>query len=336
MVRAIGIFSGGLDSILSVRLLMDQGFKPTLLAFVTPFFPPDKALAGAKALGLGLTEVDIYEDLLPLIKDPPHGLGRNLNPCVDCHALMFRRAGEILKESGEPGFLFSGEVLGQRPMSQNPRALKIVAADSGWADYVLRPLSAKLLPLTEAEIKGWVDREKLLALNGRGRKAQLELAERYGLSAPTPAGGCLLTDEGYSRRLRWLISQSQAAGQTLWPPARLAEIIKRGRLFSCEAGRWICVGRHQADNRALNEAAEAGETLCHLEGRPGPTVLIPGPEAGQGETLALACALAAAYGDHGYEDKLTVRVEIKGGGSRLCPVQNQSPAQLAQWMIFKA
>ncbi len=312
MVHAFGIFSGGLDSLLSARLLMDQGLTPTLLTFTSPFFPPDKALAGARALGLELTLVDIYDDLLPLIKNPPHGLGRNLNPCIDCHALMFRKAGELLAATGEPGFLFSGEVLGQRPMSQNPRALNIVAEDSGHRRLVLRPMSAKLLPPTEAEEKGWVDRERLLGLSGRSRRAQMDLAAGYGLDIPPPAGGCLLTDVGFSRRLRWLLDLPLAA-EPAWPPARLVEMLKHGRLFSAEPGQWLIVGRHQADNQALTALAGPGDVTFHLESGPGPTVIHPysGSEPGL-QTLDLGRHLVAAYGDPGPEPEAPIRLERRG------------------------
>ena len=302
---------------MSARLLMDQGITPTLITFTSPFFPPDKALASAAALGLPVTLVNIYDDLLPLIKNPPHGLGKNLNPCIDCHALMFRKAGEFLGDN-EPGFLFSGEVIGQRPMSQNPKALKEVAQDSGHWGRVLRPLSAKLLPPTEAEEKGWVDRERLLGLNGRGRRLQINLAESYGLAVPAPAGGCLLTDVGYAARLKWLMTQPQAADDQAWPPERLAELLKRGRLFSADPGQWLAVGRNKADNEHLNGLVEDGDMLFHLEGAPGPTVLCPalGEEPGE-KTLQMGKSLAAAYGDNGGQTEVTVKIEIKGRGSRL-------------------
>ena len=311
MVQAVGIFSGGLDSLLSVRLLMEQGLMPTLVTFTTPFFPPDKAVAGAEALGLPLIQIDIYDDLLPLIKNPPHGLGKNLNPCIDCHALMFRRAGEVLAASDEAGFLFSGEVVGQRPMSQNPHSLKIVARDSGHWGYVLRPLSAKNLPMTEAEEKGWVDRNRLLGLNGRSRRAQMDLAKSFDLPIPAPAGGCLLTDVGYSKRLKWLLEQGRDISG--WPPPRLAEILKRGRLFDSGAGQWLCVGRNQADNDALASLAEEGDVIFHLEGAPGPLVLLPGGKATPA-AITMGCDLAASYGDHGDATVTMVRVEIKGQG----------------------
>ena len=315
LVRAIGLMSGGLDSLLAARLLMEQGFRPDLVVFTSPFFAPDKALEGAEALGLPLTLMDIYDDLLPLVKKPLHGRGRNLNPCVDCHALMLKKAGELLRK--DAGFLFSGEVLGQRPLSQNPRALSTVARGSGRADFVLRPLSARLLAPTEAERLGWVDRERLLGLSGRSRRAQLDLAAGFGLPAPTPAGGCLLTDPIFSRRFKWLLDRPEGRPDPAWPPARLVEIIKHGRLFAAGSGAWLAVGRNQADNRRLAELARPGDLICRLEEAPGPLTLGPGPAPPSPETLALARSLTAAYGDHGGAAEILVRAEIRGGPASL-------------------
>ncbi|MDR3038156.1 MAG: tRNA 4-thiouridine(8) synthase ThiI [Candidatus Adiutrix sp.] len=329
LVQAVGLLSGGLDSLLASRLLMEQGFNPTLVAFVTPFFPPEKARRAAAALGLPLKLMDLYDDLLPLVKNPPHGWGRNLNPCVDCHTLMLKKAGELLT-ADRPGFLYSGEVVGQRPMSQNPRALKIVAEGSGRPDLVLRPLSAQLLPPTEAETRGWVDRARLLGLSGRSRRAQLDLAAGFGLPAPPSAGGCLLTDPGFSRRFQWLLEQPQNRQDPAWPPARLAEIIKRGRLFTVATGPWLVVGRNQADNRGLAELAGPDDGLVRLENLPGPLVLAPGLGAPPGaETLALARSLAAAYGDHGGAAEVLTRAEIGGGEARLEKTAVTAPAAWA-------
>ncbi len=334
MVQAYGIFSGGLDSLLSVRILQDQGLNPTLLTFTSPFFALEQARAGARALGLPLREVDIYEELLALIKDPPHGLGRNLNPCIDCHALMFRRAGELLEAEDGPGFLFSGEVLGQRPMSQNPKALKTVARESGRWGLVLRPLSARLMPVTEAEENGWVDRDRLLALNGRGRRPQMDLAEKYGLPVPPPAGGCLLTDTGYCRRFKWLLEQPQGTESQTWPPARLAELIKRGRLFSSESGGWLIVGRNQSDNQHLAALTRAGDLTFHLEGGPGPTVLLPSPDGPPSpELIELGRRLAAAYGDRGQTEEAVVRTETHGAGSEVSRVPISRPADWEHLLI---
>lgn len=333
-MKAFGIFSGGLDSLLAARLLMEQNIRPTLVTFVTPFFPPDKAVEGAAALGLQLTTVDIYDELLSIIKNPAHGLGRNLNPCIDCHTLMFKKAGEMLAASGEDGFLFSGEVMGQRPMSQNSRSLKIVAKESGWSPQILRPLSARLLPATEAEEQGLVVREKLLGLSGRGRKPQIALAAKYGLPVPPTAGGCLLTDPMYARRLAWLLSQPQAS-DAAWPPARLAEMMKRGRLFSNEPGQWLSVGRNQADNQALEALAAPGDTLFHLEGGPGPTVILPALGGATEASLALGRSLAAAYGDHNGAETVPVRMEKYGEPFTIVEAKVESPAVWSEYMVPK-
>ncbi|MDR2945737.1 MAG: tRNA 4-thiouridine(8) synthase ThiI [Candidatus Adiutrix sp.] len=348
-IRAFGIFSGGLDSLLSARILMDQGIEPTLVAFTSPFFPPDQARAGAAQLGLPLTEVDMYPELLALIKNPPHGLGRNLNPCIDCHALMFQKAGQLLDESGQPGFLFSGEVQGQRPMSQNPNALKTVAKQSGRRELILRPLSAKIMSLTEAEEKGWVDREKLLNLSGRGRRPQMDLAAHYGLKVPPPAGGCLLTDVGYAKRFKWLLRQAPAGSPSGWPPARLAEMLKRGRLFtpnapaatpqpqgqaSPEPVQWLIVGRNQADNQALTALLRDGDTIFHLEGAPGPTVVAPNLGSPiETATLNLGRDLAVAYGDHASAPEARVRIDAIGGPSTEHKTTASKPADWEKFMV---
>jgi hypothetical protein len=321
--------SGGLDSLLAARLLMEQGFRPDLVAFASPFFSPDQARRGAEALGLDIFVLDIYDDLLPLVKNPAHGRGRNLNPCVDCHALMLRKAGGLLEADGRPGFLFSGEVLGQRPMSQNPRAMDVVARASGRPGLVLRPLSARLLPPTEAETRGWVDRERLLGLSGRARRPQLDLAAGFGLTAPTPAGGCLLTDPGFSRRFKWLLDRPEGRQDQAWPPARLVEIIKHGRLFTADSGAWLVVGRNRLDNQRLAELARPGDLLCRLEETPGPLTLGPGPADPSPETMALARSLTAAYGDCGGSAEALVRLEIQGQPSRLEKTRVTAPADWA-------
>jgi hypothetical protein len=218
-------------------------------------------------------------------------------------------------------------------MSQNPRALKIVAADSGQPRLVLRPLSARLLPPTEAEEIGWVVRDRLLVLSGRSRRAQMALAEKFGLPIPTPAGGCLLTDPGFSRRFKWLLAQPQGRGDPAWPPARLAEIIKRGRLFSPAPGQWFTVGRNQAENLALAGLAEDGDILCRLEGAPGPEILAPrlAGQAPAPETLALARNLAAAYGDPGPGTEAPVQMETCGGRVVSARVRVTRPAD---WAVF--
>ena len=201
-VGVLCLLSGGLDSQLAVCVLKDQGLDVHAVAFDSPFYNIEPARKAAKALSIPLHVVDFTDEIVGLLKAPPHGFGKRLNPCIDCHANMLRRAGEMLEELGLM-FLATGEVLNERPMSQNRRSLQVVAEDSQHADLVLRPLSAQLLEPTRPEREGWVDRSRLLALNGRGRKPQFQLAKDYGLEEyPTPAGGCRLTEPHFTHRLQ--------------------------------------------------------------------------------------------------------------------------------------
>ena len=177
-VSALGLLSGGLDSMLAAELLRRQGIEVTGIIFTTPFFGSDRGVAAAKQIGIPYRVVDITVDHLAMVKAPEYGYGKNMNPCIDCHAMMFAKAGKLMEEMGAD-FLFSGEVLGQRPMSQNIKALRSVEKISGYEGYLLRPLSAKLLPETQPGKKGLVDRGKLLDIQGRSRKVQMELAEEW-------------------------------------------------------------------------------------------------------------------------------------------------------------
>ena len=208
---------------------------------------------------------------MALLRNPPSGFGKNLNPCIDCHAGMFRMLGVIARDEGFD-FIFSGEVAGQRPMSQNRNSLNRVARLSGYQEILLRPLSAKLLRITEPERRGLVDREKLLNLSGRGRKPQMKLAEEYGVHYGNPAGGCLLTDPNYCGRLKILM---EIPGLFTLANARL---IKYGRMFRLSDDTVGLVGRSEKDNAGL-ESLVKDEITFALEERPGPTgVLIGDPE----------------------------------------------------------
>ena len=252
-MKALALLSGGLDSMLAAKLIQEQGIEVVGVAFTSPFFGPDKARRAAEWLGIPLHVVDITEDLIPVLVRPKYGYGRNMNPCIDCHTLMVRKAGELMKELGA-SFVVTGEVLGERPKSQNAAALRIVARDSGLEGYLLRPLSAKLLPPTVPEEKGWVDRERLLDIQGRSRKPQMALAEKYGLKDyPSPAGGCLLTDPGLSRRLKELLAENQT------PEQRDLELLKYGRHFKSPEGTRIVVARQKEENEPLVALARPGD-----------------------------------------------------------------------------
>lgn len=285
---AIALFSGGLDSILAVKVIAEQGIHVEGVTFTTPFFGPEKVVTAAKAIDLPLTVVDFTNEHLVMLKSPRYGYGRHMNPCIDCHILMLRHAG-ILMELRQADFIITGEVLGQRPMSQGKQTLALVAKQSGYGDRILRPLSALLLPETKPEREGLVERHRLLSIQGRGRKTQLELAIRYGIREySTPAGGCLLTDPAFSHRLRDLLEASPD------PEVRDIELLKYGRHFRVSREKKIIVGRNSRDNSAILALTKSTDDICYLTQHPGPTVIIPG---GGDETIRiLAAQLCVLYG----------------------------------------
>lgn len=290
--KALSLLSGGLDSLLAVKVLQEQGIEVVGLSFVSPFFGAENARTGAEQLNIELIVKDISQEEMELVKHPPHGFGKQMNPCIDCHALMFRKAGEMLSEGY--AFIATGEVLGERPMSQNRQSLQTVAKDSGVPEYLLRPLSAKLLEPTKPEILGLVDRERLLAIEGRSRKPQIELAKRYGIkSYVQPAGGCLLTDPHFSTRLRELLTHN--------PDATVddARLLRLGRHFRSPTGAIIVVGRDQNDNEHISAFAKGSDILIVSDIVPGPTVLIRDAKEGD---VQLAARLCASYADRGHEE----------------------------------
>jgi len=307
MVKAIGLLSGGLDSLLAAKLLQDQGIEVVGVAFKSPFFGVQRAKEAARILGIPLRVVDITDELMEIVKDPKHGRGSGMNPCIDCHALMIRKAGEMMAEEGAQ-FVFTGEVLGQRPFSQNRRALRIVEEESGLGDLLLRPLSAKRLPTTRPEREGWVDRERLLGLHGRGRKVQLELAEAFGIKdPPSAAGGCLLTDPTFSRRLRDLLEHFPD------PSRRDVELLKVGRHFRLSPGTKAIVGRSRGENEKLQAIATPEDLLMEADGHPGPVLLIPG--GGRETDWPRAAAICLRYSDSPKDRPGRVRCRGKWEGS---------------------
>jgi len=288
-MKALSLFSGGLDSILSVKVVEEQGVDVIGICFETPFFSSEKAAQSAHYIGLSLQVVDITDRFLPIVLSPRHGYGKRLNPCIDCHKLMFKIVGEMLKEEGGD-FIISGEVLGQRPMSQNLRSLSLISHDSGFQDLILRPLSAKRLAETLPEKKGWIIRERLLGLSGRSRKPQIELAKKFGIKEyPAPAGGCLLTEVVFSRRLKDLLYRNPKFLR------RDIELLKWGRHFRINEGTKIVVGRDQKENGMITSLIEAGDTVLTVESFPGPTVLITGELSP--EEIQLAASITVSYSD---------------------------------------
>ncbi|MDT8441340.1 MAG: thiamine biosynthesis protein [Desulfuromonadales bacterium] len=305
MSRALGLLSGGLDSSLAALCLKRQGVDVTCVAFVTPFFGSAKAERMARQLDIPLLVENISELHLEMVKAPRYGYGKNMNPCIDCHAMMFRLAGERMVKDGFD-FLFSGEVLGQRPMSQNASALRAVANYSGHPQRILRPMSARLLPVTPMEESGLVDRERLLDIQGRSRKRQEALAREWGLSDyPSSGGGCLLTEKHFSDRLRDLFGHQPAC------TVNDVELLKVGRQFRLSAKAKLCLGRHQEDNEAIRALAGPEHLLLRTSGLPGPIGLIAGEP--NDDDLRLAGAIVASYGKGRDLETVEVLIESAAG-----------------------
>ena len=304
-VRALGLCSGGLDSMLAGVVLRDQGIHVEWITFETPFFTALKARRAAAQTGIELHIQDLTPDYLIMIKDPPAGFGKNMNPCMDCHSLMFRKAGEFMQSLGFD-FLFSGEVVGQRPMSQNANSLRYVAKHSGFDSSILRPLSARKLPPTPMEEQGLVDRQRLLDLSGRSRKPQMALARRFGITDyPAPAGGCLLTDPQYSRRLRDLFDH----GVELTPGT--LQLLKYGRHMRLNPTTKIIVGRTQQDNEQIMRHCDLQhDAVIKANSYPGPIVIVP--SAGPKDVLFLAGAICVGYSKAPVTSPTSVQVALAG------------------------
>ncbi len=287
-VRALGLCSGGLDSILAALVLRRQGIDVEWVVFETPFFSADKALRAARLNRVPITVKPILPIYLEMLKSPPAGYGKQMNPCMDCHALMFKLAGEEMKTRGFD-FLFSGEVSGQRPMSQNKNSLRYVEKNSGFDGVIVRPLSAQNLPVTLPEKKGLVDRERLLNFSGRTRKPQLELAARLGVTDfPSPAGGCLLTEKGYASRLRDLFEHQD----TYRTPEFY--LLSYGRHLRLNGGHKLIVGRSKLENKKIEALIDSTvDTEFRVQNWPGPVSLVPN---GCDDAVALqAAAICAGY-----------------------------------------
>ncbi len=303
-VKALGLMSGGLDSTLAAMVLLRQGIEVVGISFETPFFKSTKARKAAAAIGFPLLIEDIGATHLEMVKSPQYGYGRNMNPCIDCHAMMFRLAGAKMQSEGFD-FLFSGEVLGQRPMSQNRNALLAVAKLCGFPERVLRPLSARLLPTTPMEEKGLVDRERLLDIQGRSRKRQQALAREWNYpDFAESGGGCLLTEEGFSNQLRDLLTHDPAAS------VNDVELLKAGRQFRLNQTVKLIVGRNQSDNQQLETLATPDHTLLRCEQITGPLGVLCG--VADETTVQQAAAIVAAYGKGKDHNSVEVLCQTQG------------------------
>ena len=307
-MRAISLFSGGLDSQLAVALIKKQNIDVLGINFVTPFFgASERTIQAAKDLGIELHTIDISDEYIPgVLNNPVYGYGKNLNPCIDCHGFMLKKAGDYMSQV-DASFLVTGEVVGQRPMSQNKSALNAVDKLSGYRGFIVRPLSGKLLPSTEPEIRGWIEREGLLDISGRGRTRQMELADKFSIKDyPSPAGGCLLTEQNFARRLKKLLERNKA------PRQDEMEILKVGRHFILDTDKLLVVGRNQSENRKLEEHTWPNDWLIRAADRPGPLGLLRYSKDYNPELLNFAAAIVARYSDAKNLEQARVKVYNPG------------------------
>ncbi len=285
-MKAIALVSGGLDSLISAKLVMEKGIDVLGVYFALPFmFDEEVERVGRVIRGAGtpLKVVKLGRDFLRILKAPMYGYGSGMNPCMDCHILMLKKAKEVMEKEGA-SFVITGEVLGQRPMTQrNKRIIRVIEEEAGLLGKVLRPLSGRLFPPTEPERLGFIKREELLAISGRRRRAQLEIAERLGIKEYlSPAGGCPLTNEEFARRLRDLLSNERLTIRKLL-------LLRIGRHFKCGKSR-IIVARSEAEEKKL-QALKGKKDL--LLSSPETTSLLTHPWDEESRRIALS--LTALY-----------------------------------------
>ncbi|MDY4079727.1 MAG: tRNA 4-thiouridine(8) synthase ThiI [Clostridium sp.] len=304
MTRALAMISGGLDSILAAKIIKDQGIDVIGICFKSYFFNENNAKRMTKQIGIKLEVVDFSKEHFEMVKNPKHGLGKNMNPCIDCHAMMMRYAGELL-EKLDADFIITGEVLNQRPMSQNKQALNVVKKESGFADKILRPLCALNLEPTEMEKNGLVDRNKLLNISGRSRKVQMELAEKYGIKDyPSPAGGCKLTEPNYAIRLKDALTRNKNLSE------KEIELLKYGRHFISEDNTKLIVTRNGDEGELVKNVLDENDTIFLAAKFNGPTGIISGDYTENDKELI--SKIVARYGKGKNEEEVEIKYGVNG------------------------
>lgn len=315
--KAVILLSGGLDSTLAARILQEQGIDLHAIHFTSPFCTcsgnggcRSQAHVVAGRMGIPIRTVSKGEEYLEIVKSPRHGRGSAMNPCVDCRIFTLRKARSYMDEIGA-SFLVTGEVVGQRPMSQRDDALRSIERHSGCSGLVLRPLSARHLPPTLPEREGWVDRERFLAITGRSRREQIRLAASFGIGDyPCPAGGCLLTERGFSAKVRDLVDNE--------PGFRMHDVhlLKAGRHFRVRGIRAI-VAKSEEENRRLEALCRGKGAVYVSDSHPGPTVAMFG--GCDADRLDLLSRILTRYSKPGVPGPYVVR-EVSPGGERILNV----------------
>lgn len=311
--KAIALLSGGLDSSLAVRMMLEQGVDVEAVAIKTPFCDFDcgkgcghRVKEVADEMGIKLKTVYFGEEYLRMLKDPKHGYGSGMNPCIDCRQMMYGAAKEHMEKTGAD-FIITGEVLFQRPMSQNNRALHIIESETGLEGKVLRPLSAKHLPPTDAEKSGLIKRENMGDIKGRSRKGQLAMAKHFGVQdPPNAAGGCLLTDPAFSKRVEDAMQHAQDI-----PSINDVELLKIGRHFRLTSDAKLVVGRNKEENEVMLALVEDADVVVEAKDYVGPTCILRGKS--DNDAIATAASIALRYSDAPKDAQSKVRV--RAGGS---------------------
>jgi tRNA U34 2-thiouridine synthase MnmA/TrmU len=293
-IKALGLLSGGLDSTLTVKMMIEQDVEVHVLNFVTPFCTCTKkgcrheASRVAEFFKVPVKIISVGKEYIEMIKNPKYGYGSNMNPCIDCRILMFRKAKKYMKDVGA-SFIFTGEVLGQRPMSQHKKAMKTIEQESGLKNLVLRPLSAKLLEPTIPEKKHWINRDKLLSIQGRRRLPQIELADKLGIKDyPCPAGGCRLTDPHFAKRIKESFEHEEETIKDI-------QLLKYGRHFRLKSGAKVIVGRNEKENKILKEFQDENDIVMEVIGVGSPIVLLK-KNSGKND-IKKAAAICIRYSD---------------------------------------
>ncbi|MBN2374275.1 tRNA 4-thiouridine(8) synthase ThiI [bacterium] len=293
VLKAVALYSGGLDSILAIKLMLDLGCYVEAIGFRTPFFDirhDVPVFEGYPKVDLKI--LDITERFLEALASPRHGFGKHLNPCIDCKIIMLSEARLYMEKEGTD-FVFTGEVLGQRPMSQRKDTLRLIEKEAGFSGKLLRPLSARLLPPTDMENEGLIDRERLLDFSGRSRKRQFSMARAMNLQTySTPSGGCMLTDVNFANRLRPFIDKGR-----LCPD--IVRWLKIGRHFELTYGSRLVVGRDHEDNEMIMNLAGKDDLLLKTVSVPGPVAVIIGRNnlLKNSPMIRLAASITAGYAD---------------------------------------
>jgi tRNA U34 2-thiouridine synthase MnmA/TrmU len=306
--KAVALLSGGLDSTLALKMILDQGIEVTAVNLTTPFCTCNRkgrceARYVSDKFDVPIRVFAADQEYLDLVRNPSFGYGKNLNPCLDCRVYLFKKAKQVMEEIGA-AFIFTGEVLGQRPMSQRSAAMKLVDREAGVEGMVLRPLSAQLMKETPME-GDIIKREELGSIQGRSRKEQMSLAQSYGISDyACPAGGCMLTDVQFARKLKDLFDHSDKVTMKDIP------LLKVGRHFRLPSGSKVVVGRNEAENKRILSLSYDTDLIFEMIDIPGPVTIMKGDDSEQDR---MVCAsLTVRYGDSKNGGPARVGVCLKG------------------------